>query len=195
MQEDARQVIPKGLPSPDRCVEHQRREVHRPVEVEHVAAQYPERDHVEPVPRIVQEGIGEDLQPRVVDEVSGERRGEHCQRDGDENRGLPDADSSIPIMVMVVVVVRIVVVVAGPHVFTLPHARKTKTPRSVSLRAARVLHDQGRHLHAGAVVRHEPGRPVIDSIPARRQETISPRGNASQQPLSAISFWAASPER
>ena len=133
------------------------------------------------------------VSPGVVDEVSGERRGEHCQRDGDENRGLPDAGSSIPIMV--VVVVKIVVVVAGPHVFTLPYARKTRTPRSVSLRAARVLHDQGRHLHAGAVVRHEPGRPVIDSIPTRRQETIRPRGNASQQPLSAISFWAASPER
>ena len=193
MQEDARQVIPKGLPSPDRRVEHQRCEVHRPVEVEHVAAQHPEREHVEPVPRIVQEGIGEDLQPRVVDEVSGERRGEHCQRNGDENRGLPGHGSSIPILV--VVGVTIVVVVAGPHIFTLPYARKTRTPRSVSLRAARVLHDQGRHLHAGAVVRHEPGRPVIDSIPARRQEIISPRGNASQQLFSAISFWAASPER
>jgi len=67
-------VVSVNAAAPRRGVEHQRREVHGPLEVEHVLARHADREHAGPVPRIAQEWTGEDLQPRVVDEARRERR-------------------------------------------------------------------------------------------------------------------------
>jgi hypothetical protein len=87
VQEDAREVVAERVTAPDRRVEHERRQVDGPVEVEHVAGEHPEREHVEPVPRVVEERIGEDLQPGVVDELRGERGHEDRERDGGQDHG------------------------------------------------------------------------------------------------------------
>jgi len=88
----ASETWPRGIAAPGGRVEHERREVHRAIEVEHVAGEHPERKHVPPVPRVVQERIGEDLQPGVGDEVRPQRAEEDEQRDaGDRGRRPPMA--------------------------------------------------------------------------------------------------------
>ena len=69
MQQHAREVIAKRVLPPDRRVEHERRELHGPVEVEHVHREHLAREHGQPVLRVVDKVAGHDLQPRVVDEL------------------------------------------------------------------------------------------------------------------------------
>ena len=87
VEEDTREVVAKGTFSPDGGVEHQRREHCRPVEVEDVHAEDAATEHGRPIGGVVDERIGEDLDPRVVDEVAAKRRHE-----SEEGRGGEEAD-------------------------------------------------------------------------------------------------------
>ena len=87
VEKDTREVVAEGAFPPQRGVKHERRKHRRPVEVEDIHPQHASAPHRRPVPRIVDERIGEDLEAGVVDEVAAQRRHE-----GEEGRGGQEAD-------------------------------------------------------------------------------------------------------